>query len=149
MCELSFPEQALNRFNVLENKIKKGSKGLQLLSSYFSGFKKRLDNLCNGLQKSLDTLIDFMQLNKTGKDSLTISLDSIIKNESNFYNLIKTMSSQYQDEVLDSLNLFIKNYENTNKEVIGKGSKLISIVQAQKNKVSKARDAYYKHARGF
>jgi len=149
MYEPKFADQALNSYTALEVRIKTASKGLFLLVSYFFNARKQLEKFCEGLQSSLSPLLNFLHQDKENKDSLNIALNSIIQSEAEYYSAMKTAVNQYQTEVIDVLDLFVRNYENKSKSVLSKGSKLISLIESQKARVLKARDNYNKSASAF
>eukprot|EP00826_Nyctotherus_ovalis_P012304 TRINITY_DN13238_c0_g1_i1.p1 TRINITY_DN13238_c0_g1~~TRINITY_DN13238_c0_g1_i1.p1 ORF type:complete len:247 (-),score=57.15 TRINITY_DN13238_c0_g1_i1:8-748(-) len=149
MSELKFADQALNRYNPLQTKIKRVSKGLFLLADYFVNTRKHLDKFCTGLQSSLAPLAEFLQAEKSNKDSITAALSAMVKSEAEYFAGIKAAIKQYQTEVIDVFELFIRNYENESKTALSKGSKLISLIEAQKAKANKAKDNYSRNATAF
>eukprot|EP00826_Nyctotherus_ovalis_P026378 TRINITY_DN2060_c0_g1_i13.p1 TRINITY_DN2060_c0_g1~~TRINITY_DN2060_c0_g1_i13.p1 ORF type:complete len:676 (-),score=184.05 TRINITY_DN2060_c0_g1_i13:2128-4155(-) len=146
--EFNFAKQTLSHFDTLQTRIHHNFKALLLLTEYFSSVKKGLSRFAVALQESLNLLVEFMALDK-GSDSLHVALEAIAKSQQRYCSLIAATCTRVQEEVIASFNVFLENYEAKNKEIIGEGVKLASLIKRKKVKVVKAKEEYFKSANAF
>jgi len=146
---LTFPDQTLNRFSPLENRITQGTKSLHLVSSYFATVRKELDNFRKNLYKSLSPLIQCLQLNPRNDDSLSTAIKQIIKNSEDYHTLFGNLCNAYQTEVIEPFEIFISHYELCNKNVLKDSQRIIENIESHKSKVIKAKEKYVKASKSL
>ena len=145
MKEDPFVSNIMNHFGAFESKLRENSKGLQLVSTYFSKILNTFNVFQESLSQSLHPLEEFIVLAKAENNSLSYELSTIIGDMKEFNDFIKSTCKLLKVQVTDPFELFISEYEKFNEDTLKGTNAIVKEIEAHKEKVIELKFNYSQH----
>eukprot|EP00826_Nyctotherus_ovalis_P045588 TRINITY_DN5061_c0_g2_i1.p1 TRINITY_DN5061_c0_g2~~TRINITY_DN5061_c0_g2_i1.p1 ORF type:complete len:885 (+),score=233.52 TRINITY_DN5061_c0_g2_i1:142-2796(+) len=138
--EIDLLEHINSNVDAIAQKVQQESKRLRVLSGFFQTVRKELERFSNTVQKEVDGLKVFFDSSNECSEFIV----KLLRQHEDFAGTLKKYATSLQPVVIESLDAFIRKYEERNREVIQGTNKIIENIKSQRKKISNAQRKYFK-----
>jgi len=138
-------ELADGKFDTISQRVTQQTKNMRAISDFFTSTKREIENFSKGYQKAVTNFKTCYQQNGQQMDEWELAIAKIMKISEDFAKITSNSAQSVGFKVVEPYEIFIGHYEQSNKNFLKDGAKIIESLNAHRNRLKKIMDRIAKN----